>query len=492
MLIFCYPSLMEYFTVSQLNRAAQEILIASLGPEVWVVGEIHGFKVHSKSMHVYFDLVEKPHESSENYVAKVSCAFFRGAFARWRERMDSEGFDSFTLKDGMEIKLRASVDLYVKEGRYQLVVSEIDPNYTLGAIERKRLRTIEKLRSMGLLVRNKALEIARPPVNIGLITSRGSAAYNDFISILKNSGYAFRVKVFDAHMQGRPTVEEVVDGIRVLSSMHDIDIIAIVRGGGARTDLFYFDDISLCTAIGECRVPVVTGIGHEIDVSVADMVACRHFVTPTDVARFLVGEVDGFWTDLAGLVGSMHDIASRSMESLYAELERVSQQIWVFTHRWIDGMEASINVYLRDLSSSAIRRLSENRNHVDNLGAGAYNAASAIFKEASYELTKIGDSLCRGFVLISRDAENRLMALLKDVKTSANGLLSMLDSVLGNMEGMISAMDPVSVMKRGYSITIGEAGNTIRDSMHVRRGEIITTLLYKGSVKSQVTKRQIT
>ncbi len=490
--VFCYPSSMKCFTVSQLNRAAQDILISSLGPEVWVIGEIHGFKIHAKSMHVYFDLVEKPYESGEKYVAKVSCAFFRGSYVRWRERIDKDGFDSFTLKDGMEVKVRASVDLYVKEGRYQLVVLEIDPNYTLGAIERRRLKTIEGLRSMGLLERNKALGIPIPPVNIGLITSKGSAAYNDFTTILKDSGYAFRVKVFDAHMQGKSAVQEVEAGISKLASMPDIDLIAIVRGGGARTDLFYFDDISLCTAIAECRLPVITGIGHEIDVSVADMVACRHFVTPTDVARFLVAETEGFWTQMLGLAEDMNYLASRYIASLDARLDRASHQIWVFTIRWIDSITANINALIRDLSAGAIKQVSDNRNLVDNMVERVYNATGVVFKEYRYSLVKIAERLDRGVVLIRRDVENSLSVLLKDLQSALAGLFLRLGGLVSNMEGLLKAMEPSSVMKRGYSITTDATGNTIRDSKDVKRGDIIKTLLYRGSIKSQVRERRVT
>ena len=189
---------------------AQGALNECFGSHIWVTGEIHGLKMHAKSGHVYFDLVEKPSGVSDAYIARVSCAFFRGAFSKWRSTIKSLGLGEFELNSGLEIKLKARVDLYVKEGRYQLIVSEIDPSYTFGAIAKKRTQTIEQLKAEGLLGKNKKLALPHLPLNIGLITSGGSAAYNDFISIILQSSYSFIITLFDAHMQGSNTVPEMV------------------------------------------------------------------------------------------------------------------------------------------------------------------------------------------------------------------------------------------------------------------------------------------
>ena len=200
-------------TVRELNQRVQEILSASFGPELWVVGELHGVKHHAKSGHVYFDLVEKAEEQAEGYIARISCAFFRGAFVRWQTDLKRQGLTGFDLKDGLEVKLRARLDLFVKEGRYQLVVQGIDPGYSLGAMAQRRARTIAFLRQAHLMERNKALPLPVIPLEIGLITSAGSAAYNDFMSIISKSGFAFRVTLLDAYMQGVNTPREVSAGV---------------------------------------------------------------------------------------------------------------------------------------------------------------------------------------------------------------------------------------------------------------------------------------
>jgi exodeoxyribonuclease VII large subunit len=151
---------------------------------------------------------------------------------------------------------------------------------------------------LGLFDRNKGLAFPELPLNIGLITSEGSAAFADFMRIVRDSPYCFSITLFDAHMQGENTVPEVIRGIKSLERRPGVDSIVIIRGGGAKTDLFSFDDMELCRAIALCTKPVITGIGHEIDVSVADLVAHTYRVTPTDVARHYIALADEVWAFL--------------------------------------------------------------------------------------------------------------------------------------------------------------------------------------------------
>ena len=174
---------MACLSVSQLNELARASLQAGFPSEIWVQGEIQGLKVHAKSGHLYFDLVEKGPTALEGYIAKISCAFFRGPYTRWRSLLASLGAARFDLNSGIEVRLKARADLFVKEGRYQLIVSEIDPAFTLGAIAKKREQTIQSLRALGLLDRNKGLDFPEIPLNVGLITSGGSAAMADITTL---------------------------------------------------------------------------------------------------------------------------------------------------------------------------------------------------------------------------------------------------------------------------------------------------------------------
>jgi exodeoxyribonuclease VII large subunit len=433
-------------SVQELNMLAQEALNNCFGTEVWVVGEIHGLKVHAKSGHIYFDLVEKASNTSDQYIAKVSCAFFRGSFVNWQRSLSSLGFGKFELSSGIEVKLKARVDLFVKEGRYQILVSEIDPTYTSGAIARRRAQTIEYLKTNGLLERNKDLELAVPPLNIGLITSRDSAAYKDFTSIILASPYAFRITLFDAHMQGENTIREVTRGIRALEQNPGVDIIVIIRGGGAKTDLFVFDDLSICKAVALCAKPVMTGIGHEIDLSVADMTAHTHFVTPTDAARFLIGQAEALWDYLEDASEEIADAARNLLEKSSQHVGMLTTKLAFLTQRHT----TQAYTVLRSASSSLHRR-------------------------------------CTGEI-VSREKE--LMKILSGMAHRAYSAIQAHESLLDRFERELALMRPEETLRRGYSITLDEKGKAILDSDMAAVNDRIVNILLKGKIFSTVNRKE--
>jgi len=458
---------MTCYSVSQLNDRARLALSGAFDENTWVVGEISGLKIHAKTRHVYFDLVEKSPDDKAQYVAKVSCAFFRGSYQNWHIQLKREGFASCELADGLEIKVKARVDLYIKEGRYQLIVSEIDPHYSLGAIARKRARTIELLSSEGLLEKNQRLSLSECPLSIGLITSHGSAAFNDFLSILKESAFAFRITLFDAHMQGERAAAEVVRAIRTLAS-RQLDANAIVRGGGAKMDLVAFDDVSVCRAIANCACPVFTGIGHEIDLSVADLVAFRHFVTPTDVARFLVARLEALWGRIdkasEALAPSCRQTLSRSRDRLH----RNASELVCLAQRHTMQAIGALYTLAHAFTSHTLRRLSQGHADMSRLRQGLENAAWHAM----------------------RSQAERLAGQRAGLAETIHEALRRHDGRLDELEAYLALMDPSATLKRGFSITLDDNGRALMDARTIGIGERITTILSQGRLTSLVHDKE--
>ncbi|HQP30962.1 MAG TPA: exodeoxyribonuclease VII large subunit [Deltaproteobacteria bacterium] len=458
---------MTCYSVSQLNERARLALERAFDEDTWVVGEVSGLKNHAKTGHVYFDLVEKSPEGQGQYLAKVSCAFFRGSFLSWQAMLKREAFPSFDLADGLEVKVKARVDLYAKEGRYQLIVSAIDPHYSLGAIARKRALTIETLQKEGLLERNKRLSLSACPLSIGLITSRGSAAYNDFMSILKKSAYAFRITLFDAHMQGERTAAEVVRAIRVLES-RSLDAIAVVRGGGAKMDLVAFDDISICRTIANCTCPVITGIGHEIDLSVADMVAFRHFVTPTDVARFLVSRLDDLWARIDEASQALAPSCRQNLSRAQDRLRQNASELAYLTQRQTMHAVGGLYTLAHALTSHTLRRLTQEHAGLSRLRQSLENAS------------RYTQGLQVELIARHRAA---LPQTIRDILARHAGRLE-------GLEAYLTLMDPAATLNRGYSITLSEKGHALREAGAVDIGERITTILSQGRISSLVQDKE--
>ena len=277
------------WSVSELAAAIGATIRDAFGSEVWVRGEIVGYS-QAASGHIYFNLIE-PGAGNDRRGARMRVALFKG-----RQRLvnrDLADAGGLTLDDGIEVRIRAEVEYYEGGGQVQLIMSGVDPHFTLGVLAADRERILAELATSGLLRRNAGVPLAPVPLRVGLVTAHNSAAYADFVHELASSGYAFEVLLCDARVQGATAEADLVAALRTLA-VCDIDVIAMVRGGGDRTDLLAFDLASVARAIALCPLPVFCGIGHEVDTSVADQVAHTAAKTPTACAAALVAHVAAF------------------------------------------------------------------------------------------------------------------------------------------------------------------------------------------------------
>lgn len=311
------------FTVGQLNGLIRDVLALTFPDEVWVEGEISSLKRHDGSGHVYFQLVEG--DAGGQPDATLSVALYKREKAAVNHSLTTGAGTGIRMVDGVHIRIRGRLDYYPPQGRLQLRMTAIDPAFTLGRLGIERDRVLAALATDGLLDRNRSLPFPAVPVHIGLVTSEGSAAQADFLHELERSGFGWRVSLAATRVQGPGADLEVVAALTALAGA-GVDLIAVVRGGGARTDLMTFDSEHVARAIAHLPVPVVTGIGHEIDTSVADLVAALAHKTPTACAA-----------DLVDRARTSHDRATRAWaaiaEAAAAQLARADQHTLDRGHR---------------------------------------------------------------------------------------------------------------------------------------------------------------
>jgi exodeoxyribonuclease VII large subunit len=291
---------MNSYSVSRLLATARDAIDAELGGPVWVEGEISGFK-KGRNNHTYFDLIETDDE--DRVIAKVSVALWAGNRAKVNARFKDTG--PIRMDDGVRVRIIGPLELWLPGGRIQLNMQDIDPEFTLELIDSERDRVLALLRAEGLIDRNRHRLVPAAPRRIGLVTAIGSAAEADFLKTLHDSGLAFDIVFVDAQMQGIGAERQVSAALRTLER-EEVDLIALVRGGGARTDLATFDHERIARTIATLEVPVFTGIGHEIDTSVADVVANQSFKTPTacaaaiaELQRGVIDQVEEAWHSIA-------------------------------------------------------------------------------------------------------------------------------------------------------------------------------------------------
>ena len=277
-------------TLNQLNRLIKSAISTSFADSVYFVAEINAISVN-RSGHCYIDLVEKS-QDGDNIIAQMRATIWAGVF-----RMIKPYFESVTgepLRAGIKIMASGQVTFHEVYGM-SVNITGITPEYTLGEMALQRKATIDQLTSDGVISMNKDLSLPMLIKNIAVISSSKAAGYGDFVNQLNNNprGYKFFTYLFEASMQGDEAEATIINQLdRIARHAHLFDCIAIIRGGGSKADLSCFDKYLLCFNLCQIPLPVITGIGHERDESVADMVANTALKTPTAVAQFIIDRAE--------------------------------------------------------------------------------------------------------------------------------------------------------------------------------------------------------
>ena len=327
-------------SVSQLIDDINMVLVREFR-DVWVYGEVT--KVSNPSSgHCYFDLVEDVDGEKKVIAVKL----FKGVRQRLMPKLKQHEMD---IISGIKVRIRGTPDVYAPSGSFGFKMTDIDPRFTLGDLAAKRDEIIARLKKEGLYDRNRRTTLPVMPLAIGLVASKGSAAHADFMKTLEESGIGFHVTLCDVRVQGDAAAPAVAGAITMLSVQADIDVVVVIRGGGSRVDLATFDDESIARAIAACTKPVFTGIGHEVDTSIADEVAYSWNKTPTACAVAIISKVEEFMRQVdeaaqriatvvlaalanserrvANAVGRLGTLRTTALESAKARINELAAQI---------------------------------------------------------------------------------------------------------------------------------------------------------------------
>jgi exodeoxyribonuclease VII large subunit len=431
-------------------------LLGQAFPAVWVVGEAQRLRPTARG-HVYFELVEKGEH--DEIVGKVDAVLWKTDALRVEGLLARAGL---RLADGVQIRCRGSLDFYAPSGRVQLAVREVDPTFSLGLLERRRRETLAALAAAGLLERQRGLLLPDLPLVVGLVTSHGSAAYHDFLSGLAESGYGFKVYFVHAAVQGREAEREVVSALSLLAGLA-IDCAVLIRGGGARTDLAAFDSRAIAEAVARAPFPVLTGLGHEIDRAIADLVAHTALKTPTKAAELLVEQVARCEAQVAELRRGLAREALEPLRSAREALGRAEQGARLARLR------------LRDAGA----RLAEHARAVARLGRSTLRLGERQSREVQGRLRHAAPSA------LAR-AEQQRRRIGERGAASATARLRVVRARLDGLERLCAQLAPERTLERGFSLTRDATGKIVRHSCQVTAGDLLTTLLAQGSLISRV------
>jgi exodeoxyribonuclease VII large subunit len=293
------------FTVGQFSDVLNLVLKASFDEGVWIEGEIEGAK--RPNPHMYFSLIE----NIDGKKAQVNINLFAGPLKNVQAKMRQQGIE---IKDGMKVRLYGRPEYYGPFGKLNIIVTDIDTQFTVGDIAAQREALLKALLEKGVDKPNKRLSVPLVPLRLGVISSSQAAGWADAQQTLLESGIGFHVSFLDVRVQGEDAPRQIVAALDTLSRRKDIDLVLLMRGGGSKGDLAAFDDERIAHAIARCSHPVFTGIGHQIDTSIADVIAHTAHKTPTACAKAVITHVEEFMGDLSWSAGELRRVTERSLE----------------------------------------------------------------------------------------------------------------------------------------------------------------------------------
>jgi exodeoxyribonuclease VII large subunit len=312
-------------SIVELNRLIQDTLESNLEPVYWVIGELADFRLAPQG-HAYFELVEK---EGNQVLGKIKANLWQFTY-----RSVAARFESVTgtgLKNGMKVLAQVTVNFHPLYG-LSVNVKDIDPSFSLGERARLRQETLDKLTHDGLLRLNARHILPRVIQNIAIISSPSAAGYGDFVNQIESNseGYKIYHKLYPSTMQGNEAVSSIINSlIRIFEELEvtNPDVVIIIRGGGAQLDLDCFDDIRLATAIAKFPLPVITGIGHERDETIADLTAHTRCKTPTAVAEFILSSFREFEENLKLILTRLDRSTRLQLKNADSRINQIGLQI---------------------------------------------------------------------------------------------------------------------------------------------------------------------
>jgi exodeoxyribonuclease VII large subunit len=355
------------WTVGELHEAINGLLVHVFGDEVWIEGEVRNLK-RSANSHVYFDLVEAGRDGDTSRPMLAVTLFSKERQEVNRHLIDQGG--AVRMGDGVRVRIRGRLNIYGARSSLQLRMSWIDPAFTLGVMGQERDRVLALLSAEGLLGVNAAVPMPPVPLHIALVTSSGSAAHADALDELRRAGPGFRISVLDARTQGAEAERSIVAALRAAAVLR-ADVVLLVRGGGARTDLAAFDTEAVARAIAASPLPVVTGIGHEIDRTVADEVAHAAHKTPTAAAAAVAERARRFTHDLDLLVAQLPAATRGRLVRAAAQLDASAHRAGRAASHHLVAAGRELDHLARRTAVAAPRLLDDSERRVQGLAARA-------------------------------------------------------------------------------------------------------------------------
>lgn len=346
------------------------------------------------------------------------------------------------LAVGMKVLARVTITYHELYG-LSFQIQDIDPTYTLGDWEQQRQQTIARLREEGVWDMNRELDLPRVPQRVAVVSSANAAGYQDFCKEIARSPYRIELTLFEAFMQGHGAEDSIIGALeRVADRADEFDVVALIRGGGSQSDLACFNSYRLCAHVAQFPLPIVTGIGHDKDESVADMVAAQRLKTPTAVAAW-IGE------QMAEFDGTL------------------------------DALAQAIERHATEILSTERQRLERNAVMIATQAAAATRRIELTLERYRSELRRVSEQLLS-------DQRNRVARADENLRRATEYFVRSERERLGALEQAVAARDPQNIMALGFAV-VSLGGHALNDASQTAIGQQVSIRLAKGELKAKIT-----
>jgi len=454
---------MSYITLSALNQKIKNSILDNFPEAVWVIAEIYNLS-ENRNGHCYLELAEKK-ENSDKVIAKN-----RAIIWAYNYRMIKTYFEQTTgkkLESGLKVLVKVMPQFHELYS-FSLIINDINPEFTLGDLALQRQQTINQLTEDGVIELNKETFLTKLPKNIALISSETAAGYGDFLNQIQHNSnnYAINIELFNAIMQGNTSANSIISQLEnIYAQIDKFNAVVILRGGGSKSDLSSFDDYDLALNICHFPLPVITGIGHERDQSIADIVAHTSLKTPTAVAEFLLS----LYRDSDTLLASYSQLLKQNVENIFyienKNLNSLKQKLFNQTYDKF-GME-------KDKLTTTENKLRK--------------TLYSQFNNAQMKLANIKSRLKNSSVQNISKEQDRIDILKLSMDRDVKHLLSSQKQKLDNLEKTMNLLNPQNLLERGYSLIV-KNNKAVKNIDQINENDEITNILKDGEIKSSILK----
>jgi exodeoxyribonuclease VII large subunit len=475
----------QIFTLKQVALSIKKTIEERYHQTYWVKAEMHKLNMYP-SGHCFPELLQK---EDGKIVAQMTASIWKQNYQRINKRFVDVVKEP--LREDSTLLMQVKIVFHETFG-LSLQILDIDPNYALGELQRERQETLLRLQKENLLNLNQSLPFPLLPQRIALISADTSKGLSDFRKVIETNqwNYHFFTFLFQAYLQGDVAVASIQEQLKKIEKVkHHFDVVVIVRGGGGEVGLSCYNNFELCKSIAKFPLPVLTGIGHSTNMTVAEMVAYRNAITPTELGDFLIQSFHEFSVPVKD---AMKTIRTYSKNILEQENKSLTSEVKLFKNVTTQRLNETKNLLVN--ASTSVKTnvkfsLLRERENMINSQKLIKRSAKELFSAESTRISSLIETVGKNiqFELKTKKGEiERTVELLP--KVIQNKLNSQKNS-LQQLEQSVKLMDPIQVLKRGYSITLMD-GKTITENTEITQGKTIITKTYFGEIESQVVKKK--